>query len=601
MRKDEIIFSPLGGGQRVGASCYYLCFRNHHILLDAGIDSNKRTPVWSHLLGYHHLTSMNQIEQIYISHAHMDHIGSLFGMMSQCTQASVYMTAITKSLAELQIYDRIYFNSLQNDEKKRMAAQNCFDRITVISYIRTMNFHDYRVTFYPAGHIPGAMMTLLELPRYSILYLCTRNNTRDVLIPTGAELPFDSEVKKYLLPTSKDSVYTSQVIFPIQSQNIDGTFRMIAKSIASFNSRYPAETQVAVQVHMNPSKVITMEAWICLEDETIKTDLVQTKIIIENTLTPEQRKIRTVIAPNGSKINPKEVISSLIKNCENFEQQTTAQKHKEIAEKIRMDVNSLCSACNRKEFAPVILQALRTCKSEEAKMRLFIVSRKIMSDWTEKEKKEIAKICLNQLGGVLNGLTTFSRRKTSSNIQAIYTLSVCGTPEQISKLEKIHGMSEYLHPCLYAHGHSKTCISWLIEQFEDAARTSYQGEQRNLPDTAYFLGYALYDNESAGVTPHEVKQVIKKLLNVIKNADLEINSLISCILALSWICAVHNQARWQISQKLIKEVKNTIANLDDTYEPRIQKAKNVVSKLLEGQTLSPEEEALLLEPIKNFV
>ena len=170
MRKDEIIFSPLGGGQRVGASCYYLCFRNHHILLDAGIDSNKRTPVWSHLLGYHRLTSMNQIEQIYISHAHMDHIGSLFGMMSQCSQASVYMTAITKSLAELQIYDRIYFNSLQNDEKKRIAAKNCLDRITVVSYMKTMDFHDYRVTFYPAGHIPGAMMTLLELPRCNILY-----------------------------------------------------------------------------------------------------------------------------------------------------------------------------------------------------------------------------------------------------------------------------------------------------------------------------------------------------------------------------------------------------------------------------------------------
>ncbi|MBF1250329.1 MAG: MBL fold metallo-hydrolase, partial [Lachnospiraceae bacterium] len=35
--RPEIIFMPLGGGQRVGASCYYLKIGDSNILLDAGI------------------------------------------------------------------------------------------------------------------------------------------------------------------------------------------------------------------------------------------------------------------------------------------------------------------------------------------------------------------------------------------------------------------------------------------------------------------------------------------------------------------------------------------------------------------------------------
>ncbi|MDD6345731.1 MAG: MBL fold metallo-hydrolase, partial [Oscillospiraceae bacterium] len=74
----EILFMPLGGGQRVGASCYYLQLGNNHIMLDAGIGNNKNlkfNPVISQLTALHSFYSLNQINQIFISHAHMDHVG----------------------------------------------------------------------------------------------------------------------------------------------------------------------------------------------------------------------------------------------------------------------------------------------------------------------------------------------------------------------------------------------------------------------------------------------------------------------------------------------------------------------------------------------
>lgn len=172
--KNQILFIPLGGGQRVGASCYYLRLGNSNIILDAGTGSKEGViynPVFSALNSLPSFYSLNQINQIYISHAHIDHTGYLIDLISQTQDASVYMTDVTKSLSELQVYDRIYLDSKKKSkEENRLKAQVNLDKITLVSYLKPLFFSDYKVTFYPAGHIPGAMMTLFEYKKRKILY-----------------------------------------------------------------------------------------------------------------------------------------------------------------------------------------------------------------------------------------------------------------------------------------------------------------------------------------------------------------------------------------------------------------------------------------------
>ena len=77
---NEIAFMPLGGGQRVGASCYYLRLGDSNIILDAGIGNDmglEFEPDFHSLLVSPYIQSMNQIDHIFISHAHSDHIGYL--------------------------------------------------------------------------------------------------------------------------------------------------------------------------------------------------------------------------------------------------------------------------------------------------------------------------------------------------------------------------------------------------------------------------------------------------------------------------------------------------------------------------------------------
>lgn len=105
LRSNDIFFMPLGGGQQVGASCYFLRLGETNILLDAGIGKEgdlSFMPDEYALTTLPFIQSMGQIHQIYISHAHMDHLGYLFPLMKECKNAEVFMTEETATLAEYQ-------------------------------------------------------------------------------------------------------------------------------------------------------------------------------------------------------------------------------------------------------------------------------------------------------------------------------------------------------------------------------------------------------------------------------------------------------------------------------------------------------------------
>ena len=156
---QDTIFIPLGGGQRVGASCYYLKVGDANIILDAGIgidDGLEFGPDCQFLIRTPFIQSITQINNIFISHAHMDHVGYLLKLMNQTSYAGVYMTEITKVLSEYQLYDRLFIGK-SSDENTRPAARSLLERIATVSFMQTMDFGKYKVTFYPAGHIPGAI------------------------------------------------------------------------------------------------------------------------------------------------------------------------------------------------------------------------------------------------------------------------------------------------------------------------------------------------------------------------------------------------------------------------------------------------------------
>jgi Cft2 family RNA processing exonuclease len=187
----DIVFIPLGGGQRIGASSYYLRLGESNIILDAGTGVDEGVefePDFHCLLTSPFVQSMNQIGQIFVSHAHMDHIGCLLKLMSRTKYSAVYMTEITKVLTKYQLYERGIVASKNCDEDTRLAAQSLLENIAAVGFMKTLNFGKYKVTFYPAGHIPGAMMMLFEYGKRKILYTGDYSLNSTLLTP-GCMLP----------------------------------------------------------------------------------------------------------------------------------------------------------------------------------------------------------------------------------------------------------------------------------------------------------------------------------------------------------------------------------------------------------------------------
>ena len=78
MRQKDICFMPLGGAQSVGRSCYYLRLGQSNILLDCGlqrINGATCSPDFRSLLTSQFMESIQQLDHVYISHAHTDHVG----------------------------------------------------------------------------------------------------------------------------------------------------------------------------------------------------------------------------------------------------------------------------------------------------------------------------------------------------------------------------------------------------------------------------------------------------------------------------------------------------------------------------------------------
>ena len=94
----------LGGALEVGASCIFLKINNKNILMDCGIrQSASKDP----LPDFRIIQELGGVDAIIVSHAHLDHTGSLPIISKEYPNARIYMNNMTKDLVRVLLYDSL--------------------------------------------------------------------------------------------------------------------------------------------------------------------------------------------------------------------------------------------------------------------------------------------------------------------------------------------------------------------------------------------------------------------------------------------------------------------------------------------------------------
>lgn len=165
----EVVY--LGGAGEVGASSILLKIDGKNILLDSGIRQNKNK---DKLPDFNLITSFGGLDAIIISHAHMDHIGSLPLISKEYPKANIYMNQMSLDLTRVLLYDSLKIMNYNEGEIPIFNEEdvlNMLDRVKIVPYQKEVEIcSSIHLTFYMAGHIAGASCAYLKTNEGSVFY-----------------------------------------------------------------------------------------------------------------------------------------------------------------------------------------------------------------------------------------------------------------------------------------------------------------------------------------------------------------------------------------------------------------------------------------------
>ncbi len=436
-------------------------------------------------------------------------------------------------------------------------------------------------------------------------YLVTFGGNYEEIIPAGKELPYTSQrFTGFRLPPGKNVISV-----PIARAETDGSYRIIAKGNIEFPERYSRMTGdifVTFSIFMDEDKIIRMDAATCRDEHG--RDLMDHGTAEISIATGVEKGPKTkLIARFGGRVNPRaqlNTIRSLCRNVDNAFRNRNKDDNIKFSQTLKLNVNTIISASNHREFAEPLLQMLDDAKNsreESFKLRCVIIARKIGADWTAQQKRRLARLCLHILDDeIYNPGINLGRPqglKMNTKIQAVYTLSMCGNDEDIALLINLHNNEKFRMANLYTHAITKTEVDWIYYEFKkDCSKILSGAVSSAIQISAHALGVAFKLDGRPTNSSIRREQIVSDLCKVIRSRNLNNVEISVCLLAMGLVC--DRRSVNDIAQESFDDAEKLFGDLhkiyDENFTELFAKAQDVAQKMIHGGELSPEEEESLL-------
>jgi len=157
-----------GGAGEVGASCALVTLGERRILVDCGMRMKGDS-----LPDLSTLQAAGGADAIVLTHAHMDHSGSLPVVSEAFPRARIYMTPPTLALIRVLLYDSLKIMAQEEEipTYDRDQVERMLGRAAPLGFEDTAEIAGgVRLTFSPAGHILGAASAYLASSAGSVFF-----------------------------------------------------------------------------------------------------------------------------------------------------------------------------------------------------------------------------------------------------------------------------------------------------------------------------------------------------------------------------------------------------------------------------------------------
>ncbi len=184
----KLIFA--GGAGSVTGANFLLEYQNENgltsrLLIDCGLVQGSRVAEESNRLPF--IYDPSTIDALFVTHAHLDHIGRIPKLIHDGFRGPIYSTAPTKDMAELSLTDSL---GVLTKEAKQSHLPLLYSLAEVseamaawrgVPYQEIVAVGPYRITLWNANHILGSAMIQVEIRGTTVLFTGDLGGATDFL------------------------------------------------------------------------------------------------------------------------------------------------------------------------------------------------------------------------------------------------------------------------------------------------------------------------------------------------------------------------------------------------------------------------------------